>query len=117
MNHIKIRELTLQCLIGVHPEERATKQTVIIDVDLLCDLSPSEQTDQIGDTLDYTRLNNRIIELVEHSDCQLLEMLVDRIADTCLEEPRVKSAKVCVQKPGALRFAHSVAVEVEKARD
>jgi len=39
------------------------------------------------------------------------------IAQVCLAEPRVARVTVCVDKPAALRFARSVAVEITRDRD
>ena len=40
--------------------------------------------------------------------------LAQNIAEICLEEPRVQRVTVSVDKPGALRFARSVAVEITR---
>jgi len=54
--------------------------------------------------------------LVEASSFHLVEALAERIAALCLEEPRVQRARVRVEKPGALRFARNVGVEVTRER-
>ena len=40
-----------------------------------------------------------------------------RVAEICLENPRVERAEVRVEKPSALRFARSVGVEVTRGRE
>jgi len=52
------------------------------------------------------------VENVEASSYFLIETLASRVADICLESPLVQRADVTVDKPGALRFARSVAVRV-----
>jgi len=47
----------------------------------------------------------------------LAEALAADIARLCLEEPGVAGVRMRVAKPGALRFARSVGVEIERARD
>ena len=44
----------------------------------------------------------------------LVERLAERIADICLDSPGVQRVRVRVDKPGALRFARSVAVEIDR---
>jgi len=44
----------------------------------------------------------------------LVERLAERIADLCLDSPGVQRVRVRVDKPGALRFARSVAVEIDR---
>ncbi|MFW6062357.1 MAG: dihydroneopterin aldolase [Planctomycetota bacterium] len=116
-DQIHIRDLRLRCIIGVYPEERHERQEVVVSVTLYADLRAAGQSDRLEDTVDYKAVKQSIVAMVEQSDCQLVERLAQRVADTCLAAPGVEAARVEVQKPGALRFARTVAVEVcrEKA--
>ena len=51
-------------------------------------------------------------------DCNVAaaEKLAAEIAAICLEDPRVERVTVRVEKPGALRFARSVGVEIDRTR-
>jgi len=79
-------------------------------------LAPAAASDRIEDAVDYKGLKKQIIALVEGSAFRLIETLADRIAALALAEPRVRRATVTVDKPGALRFARSVAVELTRAQ-
>lgn len=116
MDKIYIQDLALRCIIGVFPEERRDKQDVIVNVALEADLRAAGLSDDLEDSVDYKSVKKRIIEIVEGSDFNLVETLAERIAAACLEDPRVDRAVVRVDKPGALRFARSVAVEVDRTR-
>ena len=116
LDRIHIRDLHLRCVIGIFDEERRDKQDVIINLTLYADLSAAGKTDRIEDTVDYKAAKKRVIALVEQSSCLLVECLAQRIADVCLEDPRVRRVAVTVDKPGALRFARSVAVEIIRDR-
>ncbi|GMU93037.1 MAG: hypothetical protein AMXMBFR4_20950 [Candidatus Hydrogenedentota bacterium] len=113
---IFIRDLTCRCIVGVNAEERANRQDVIINVVLEADLRAACASDRISDTTDYKAVKIAILEAVEESQYFLLERLAERVAHVCLADPRVMSARVTVDKPGALRFARSVAVEVHRRR-
>lgn len=113
---IYIRDLALRCIIGVYPEERREKQDVVINIVLECDHSAAAKSDDLADAVDYKGIKKDVIQLVEASRFNLIEKLADRIADTCLQNPRVQRATVTVDKPAALRFARSVAVEVTRGR-
>jgi FolB domain-containing protein len=117
MDRIFIRDLALRCIIGVQDFERKEKQDVLINLELEADLSTPGASDDIGDTVDYKTLKKRIIALVEDSRFKLVEALAEAIARTALEDPKVERVKVLVEKPGALRFARSVGVEVERVRN
>lgn len=117
MDRIYIRDLALRCLIGVFPEERREKQDVVINVVLECDHRPAARSDRLEDAVDYKALKKKIVALVETSSFQLIEALADRIASAALENPKVERVTVTVDKPGALRFARSVAVEITRGRE
>lgn len=111
-DRILIRDLALRCVIGIYPEERRAPQDVIINIALETDTRAAARSDSIEDAVDYKSLKKEIVELVERSSFQLVETLADRIAAACVARAGVRRATVTVDKPGALRFARSVAVEV-----
>jgi dihydroneopterin aldolase/D-erythro-7,8-dihydroneopterin triphosphate epimerase len=115
MDRIYIRDLTLRCIIGIYPQERREKQDVVINIILDGDFRKAARSDDIKDAINYKTLKKHVIELVEASRFNLIETLADRIAAVCLKDKAVKRATVTVDKPGALRFARSVAVEVTRS--
>jgi FolB domain-containing protein len=117
MDRILITDLLLRCIIGINDDERRDKQDVVINVVLWADLRAAGRSDQVADTVDYRAVKKRIMALVEASSFCLVEALAEAIADTCLAEPRVRQAQVRVEKPGALRFARTVGVEITREQD
>lgn len=115
-DRILIKDLMLRCVLGLSGEERREKQDVLINLILWTDLRPAAASDSIEDTVDYSALKKRIISLVETSQYHLAESLADRIANLCLEQPMVQQVQVTVEKPTALRFAHSVGVQIIRRR-
>jgi dihydroneopterin aldolase/D-erythro-7,8-dihydroneopterin triphosphate epimerase len=116
MDRIFIRDLALRCIIGLYPEERTNKQDVIINVTLETDLSAAGKSDDLNDTIDYKAIKLEILDFVENSSFNLIESLADGVAAICLKDTKVLSATVTIDKPGALRFCRSVAVEVTRSR-
>ena len=117
LDKIHIRGLALRCIIGFRGWERQKKQDVTINLTVHADMSKTCQTDRVEDALDYKALKDRIIQMVEGSSFHLLERLAESIAELCLEDPSVQRVDVTVDKPGALRFAESVAVEITRRRN
>lgn len=113
-DYIYIRDLALRCIIGIYPDEREKKQDVLVNVRMTCDCAPAASSDDIADAVDYKSIKKKIIEMVEPSAFNLVETLADRIARICLEDKRITGVCVTVDKPGALRFARSVAVEINR---
>lgn len=116
LDKIFIRDILLRCIIGVNEEERHNKQDVVINVCLYADLRQAGTTDNFEDTVDYKSVKQRILALVEQSSFYLVEALAEAIARACLEFDRVEQVDVLVEKPGALRFARTVGVEISRRK-
>jgi dihydroneopterin aldolase/D-erythro-7,8-dihydroneopterin triphosphate epimerase len=113
---IHIRDLLLRTIIGINEEERRNRQDVLINVTLYADTRAAGLSDEIDDAVNYRTITKQIIKLVEESSFFLVEKLAAEIAGICVKDPRVERARVRVEKPGALRFARSVGVEIERTR-
>ncbi len=114
---ILIRDLAVRCIIGVNHDERTEKQDVIINVVLFTDTRKAGQTDILEDSVDYKMVNKALLSLVENSTFVLIEKLAEEIAKVCLDDSKVQKVNVTVDKPGALRYTRSVAVEIVRTRE
>lgn len=117
MDKILIKDILVRCIIGVNDDERREKQDVIINISISVDLRQAGRSDDFRDTIDYRGVKKRVVAMVEGSDFQLLEALAERIAEICLEHPMASEVRLTVEKPGALRFARSVGVEITRRRE
>jgi 7,8-dihydroneopterin aldolase/epimerase/oxygenase len=103
---------------GVYDFERTQGQDFVVDVVLELDLSQAAGSDQVADTVHYGELVERLVSVVGGEPVNLIETLAQRLADTCLADPRVDAATVTVHKPQAPishQFA-DVAVTLRRAR-
>ncbi len=116
MDKIFIRDLALRCIIGIFPEERREKQDILINVEMHADLRKAGRSDDLNDTVNYKSIKLAILKLVENSKFQLIESLAENIADIALADEKVQQVIVTIDKPGALRFAKSSAVEIIRTR-
>ena len=116
MDHILVRDLSCRAVIGDNAEERRARQDLLVQLRLGYAGLAAGRTDRLEDALDYRALKKRVVEHVEGSSFHLVEALAESIAALCLAEARVREVTVTVDKPGALRFARSVAVEVTRSR-
>jgi D-erythro-7,8-dihydroneopterin triphosphate epimerase len=114
LDKIYIRDLLVRCIIGIFENERKEKQDVIINITLFADFGKACKSDDINDAIDYKVIKKNIIAFVESSSFLLLEKLAEGIAKICLDNDNVKKVIVSIDKPGALRFARSVAVEITR---
>ncbi len=116
MDCVFIRDLLVRCVIGIFPEERDKKQDVLINVTMETDLQDACKSDAIADSIDYKKVKQEIVNVVETSQYQLVESIAGRVADICLSEQRVLRVTVTVEKPGAARFSRSVGVSIVREK-
>ncbi len=115
-DRIHVRNLRLRTVIGVAEWEQEHRQDVLVNIVLYTDTRRAAKSDKLGDTVDYKELRDRLVRLAENRPHGLLEALAQHIVDLCMENPRVQAVDVTVDKPGALRFSESVAVQIHRSR-
>ncbi len=113
---IFLKELEVDCIIGVNDWERMVRQTVSIDYEIPCDIRPAAETDDIDDATDYKSVSKWIIEFVEDSEFYLLETLAQRIAESCLENFDIPEIELTVRKPGAIRHSRTVGITITRTQ-
>lgn len=111
---IVIKDLLLRCIIGLNDWERENKQDVLINLTIFTDMAAAGRSDDAADIINYRSITKAIIKHVEASDYKLVEALATAIARICCVDFHTPRVIVRVEKPGALRFAHSVGVEIER---
>jgi FolB domain-containing protein len=113
---IVIKDLLLRGIIGLNDWEREKKQDILINLTLFTDTRAAGRSDDPADILNYRTITKAIIEYVESSEHYLVEALAAAIARICVVEHNADRVIVRVEKPGALRCARSVGVEIERER-
>lgn len=94
-----VRGLTVAVEIGVHDREKGRSQPLVIDVDLLVDLGSGRA---LADTVDYQAIAAFAHEIAARGHIGLVETYARALAQACLAMPRVRRARVRVEKPLAL---------------
>ena len=116
MDLIYVRNLRIECTIGVFEWERRVRQTVAIDLDLAADAARGAHSDRLEDTVDYKAIAKRLVEYVGASEFRLVETLAQKVAEIVLGEFAVPWVRVRINKKGALRQATDVGVVIERSR-
>jgi dihydroneopterin aldolase len=116
MMKVFVRDLVLSAQIGVHQHEKLGTQRVRINLELLCTEHPAIK-DDLANVVNYAHLVEQVRAIVDEGHINLVETLADRVAQACLVDRRVQSAKVRVEKLDVFQEADSVGVEIERARN
>lgn len=116
MDHVLIKDLLTRGVIGISDSERSQPQDILVNVVIYVDTSKAAETDDVNDSVNYRTVAKKIMAHVEVIGRHTVEALAADIARLVLEEPGAQGVRVRVEKPGAVRFARSVGVEIERFR-
>lgn len=117
MDKVIIKNLLVRGIIGIRDWERKRAQNIMINITLFTDTKPAAKSDNIQDCADYSKMSKKVQTHAESAARFTVEALANDLARLCLEDEHVQRVIVRVEKPGAVRFAESVGVEIERSRD
>jgi 7,8-dihydroneopterin aldolase/epimerase/oxygenase len=98
VNSILIKSLRLSTRIGVPEDERATPQTLELDVEIVPLTDFHEMRDDVARTVDYAEVQTRILELAAARPRRLIETLANDVARLVLRDFAAASATVTIRK-------------------
>jgi len=114
IRHVFVRDLELDANIGVYRREKGTLQPVRINLDLTVEETEGEVDDKLENVVDYGAVVEGIKAILAGGHLNLVETLDEKVAAHCLEDVRVKVARVRIEKLKVLPEAQSVGVEIER---
>lgn len=116
MDIVFLHGLHIETVIGVYDWERHIHQTVILDLDLGCNVTTAATSDRIEDAIDYKAVAKRLTQFVTDSSFNLVETLAERCAELLLKEFGVPWLRLKVNKQGAVSTARDVGVVIERSQ-
>ncbi|MES2961821.1 MAG: dihydroneopterin aldolase [Pseudomonadota bacterium] len=111
---LKIKNLKLQTILGVHLWEEKINREIIINVEIESDFVKSLQSDDINDTIDYDLITTKIKNLIASKRFKLVETMAQNIMDEIMQDSRVKRCKIEIDKVGAVEAVESFSVTIEQ---
>ena len=114
---IELRGMSFLGRHGARAAEREQPQEFKVDVELEADLTRPAQSDDLADTIDYTKIRRIAREVIEGPPAHLLESLAGRIAEQVLQLPGVESVSVRIAKrPPSMQPIEGAAVRINRTR-
>lgn len=113
----RIEDLRVDTVIGVYDWERDLRQRLLVSMEIYYDVRKAAQTDCLADTMDYDTLARAIRARAENQSFQLIESLAMDVLAEVMSRPGVTRATINVCKPGAIKDAEYVEVEVDSDMD
>jgi FolB domain-containing protein len=114
MDQILIKDLLVRGIIGINDDERKSPQDILVNIVLFTDSKTAAESDKIKDCVNYRTVTKKVYAHTETAQRFTVEALAADIAQICLAESNVLGVRVRVEKPGAVRFARSVGIEIER---
>lgn len=118
MDSIQVTGIRAYGYVGYLPEERLLGQWFEVDLTLWVDLQPAGETDNIEDTLDYREAIAIVKELITTSKCDLIETLVNAIANQLLNLEKVNQVRIKLSKLAAPipDFGGKITLDITRSR-
>ncbi len=111
---LRIKNLSASTVLGIYEWEQQARRLVILNIEMQVADTGAGRSDAIADAVDYSIIENRVLEHLDRHSYQLLERLVTDVAYYILAlDSRIAKVRVEADKPGALRMASSVSVSAE----
>jgi 7,8-dihydroneopterin aldolase/epimerase/oxygenase len=96
---VRIADLRVPAVIGVHAWERATEQELTLAVDLAVAVDAAAASDDVADAVDYSAVAAAVSRVVQDGKFALIETAAERVADRVLRDFPVSRVRVEVAKP------------------
>ncbi len=118
MDCIHVNGIRAYGYTGYLPEEQVLGQWFEVDFTVWLDLSPAGQTDQLGQTYDYSQNVAAIQNLIQTVKYKLIEKLAEEIAAIVLASVQVEKVQVRLTKlrPPIPNFSGQVSLEITRSR-
>jgi 7,8-dihydroneopterin aldolase/epimerase/oxygenase len=113
---ILLEGLETRCIIGIFPWERKIRQKITVDFEFPSDIRKAAKSDRIEDAIDYKKIAKHTLHFVSKSNYRLIETLAENLAKSILKNFPVRILKLRLFKPGAVRNAKNVGVEIVRKR-
>ena len=116
MDKIILTDLQIKVVIGIWEWEKRNPQIISIDLEMETDVNKASETDSIKDALDYKAVAKRIKEFAQSNQFELIETLIEKMAQLILDEFKVQWLKLTISKPFAIRDSRNVGICIERRK-
>lgn len=115
---IVIERLEFHGRCGVTSEERRRPQPLALDLELDCDMTSAAASENLADTVDYSKVLERVKAIGGTEDCALLERLAERLLAMLFEEFPIERVRLWLRKlaPPVPQTVASVGLRIDRIR-
>ena len=114
---VLIKDFIINEIIGIHDHEKTKKQKIIFNIIIDVNQNTLPDENDLESIVDYEKITNKLENLAKRKNYNFLESLAEDSFKEILEDIRINSVKIKIEKPDAIANANSVGVEVFKTRN
>lgn len=111
MDKIFFRNFKLNASIGLLPHEKQRKQTLLINLEFGIDAS---KVAVLADTIDYAKVRDTLIKLIDAKHYDLLECLAELICEKLSRQFNLHWIKLSLEKPDIFDDMEAVGLVIER---
>jgi dihydroneopterin aldolase len=89
---------------------------LVLDIDLATDITKAAASDDLKDALDYKKISVRIMEYAKDNSFELIESLIERLAEIILAEFEVAWVRIKLDKGGVVKKVNHVGIIIERGQ-
>ncbi len=114
---IGLKDLRIECIVGIYPRERIEEQPLFLDVEVDQDFAAAAASEHVHDTVDYDQIAAALTDLARDRQYQLIETFAEDGAALILQRwTAVEAVRIEVRKPRAVPAAACSFVRLERSR-
>lgn len=114
MDKVFIRGLAVDAVIGVFEWEKQVRQPLVFDLEMAWDIRQAARTDDLAFALNYQAVTEFVETFVREQHFQLLESLLERLAEQLLATFGMPWLRITVEKPAVVPQARAVGLIIER---
>lgn len=114
MDKVFIRGLAVDAVIGVFDWEKQVRQPLVFDFEMAWDIRQAARTDDLAFALNYQAVTEAVEQFVREQHFQLLESLLERLAEHLLQTFGMPWLRISVEKPAVVPQARAVGLCIER---
>ncbi len=124
LDEIRLQELQVRCMIGIHPEEEISPQLLRLNLVLHLDTRPAALSGRLQKSVDYAALARELSFILTHARFRLLESAAEALASYVLapapiDKPhaRIEALELEIIKPEALAGVAMPSIRIFRKRE
>ena len=114
MDKIFVKDLRVDCIIGILESERVKTQPLLVSMELEKDLKECAKTGDLDKSINYAALSERVKSYIIQRKALLLEELAEELCKLILKEFKPESVTIRLNKPEAVADAMATGVQITR---